>query len=418
MTTAQDPLPSVHPTIEQAKAVQPSTTGWRAIPGSIWALGFVSMFADISSEMIHSLLPVFLVSVLGASTLAVGLIEGIAESTALITKVFSGTLSDYLGRRKLLTTLGYGLAAFTKPLFPLASSVAWVVTARFVDRIGKGIRGAPRDALIGDIAPLHLRGACYGLRQSLDTVGAFAGPLVATVLMTFTLNSFRTVFWIAVVPAFVALALMVFVKEPENVQSAGKARSPIRAADFWQLGVAYWWLVLIGALLTLARFSEAFLLLRAQNIGLSVGLVPLVLVAMNLTYAVSAYPAGYLSDRIDRRFVLAAGFGVLIGSDIVLALAMGVWQVMAGVVLWGLHMGLTQGLLAALVTDTTPSRLRGSAFGVFNLASGVAMLIASFLAGWLWDQYGPQATFYAGAVFTTLALIGLLIRRSSDRGTE
>jgi MFS family permease len=369
------------------------------------------MFADISSEMIHSLLPIFLVSVLGASALAVGLIEGIAEATALITKVFSGPLSDYLGRRKFLTTLGYGLAAFTKPLFPLAHSVAWVVTARFVDRIGKGIRGAPRDALVGDIAPLHLRGACYGLRQSLDTVGAFAGPLMATMLMALTLNSFRIVFWIAVVPAFLALALMIFVKEPETVRSAGKPQSPIRATDFWQLGAAYWSLVLIAAVLTLARFSEAFLVLRAQNIGLPVALVPLVMVVMNVAYAVSAYPAGHLSDRMDRRFVLAAGFAVLIGSDIVLALATGVWQVMAGVTLWGLHMGLTQGLLAALVADTTPSPLRGTAFGVFNFTSGVAMLIASFLAGWLWDQYGPQATFYAGAGFTTVALFALMIRR-------
>jgi len=418
MITNQDSLPEAGATIEPAEATQPLPGGLRAIPGSIWALGFVSMFADISSEMIHSLLPVFLVSVLGASTLAVGVIEGIAESTALITKVFSGTLSDYLGRRKLLTTLGYGLAAFTKPLFPLAPSVAWIVTARFIDRIGKGIRGAPRDALVGDIAPLHLRGACYGLRQSLDTVGAFAGPLVATILMALTLNSFRTVFWIAVVPAFVALAFMVFVKEAENVQPAGKARSPIRGADFWQLGVAYWWLVLIAAVLTLARFSEAFLVLRAQNIGVPVALVPLVMVVMNLAYAASAYPAGYFSDRMGRRLVLAAGFGVLIGSDFVLALATGVWQVMGGVVLWGLHMGLTQGLLAALVADTTPSHLRGTAFGVFNLASGVAMLIASFLAGWLWDHYGPQATFYAGAGFTTLALIGIVFGRPSGRGTE
>ncbi len=411
MTTTPDSLPRAPTTIEQANDVQHLPNGLRAIPGSIWALGFVSMFADISSEMIHSLLPVFLVSVLGASTLAVGLIEGIAESTALITKVFSGTLSDYLGRRKLLTSIGYGLAAFTKPLFPLAPSVGWVVTARFVDRIGKGIRGAPRDALVSDIAPLHLRGACYGLRQSLDTIGAFAGPLMATILMALTSNSFRTVFWIAVVPAFLALALMIFVKEPETVRSADKPRSPIRGADFRQLGTAYWWLVLIAAVLTLARFSEAFLVLRAQNIGLPVSLVPLVMVVMNVVYAVSAYPAGHLSDKIDRRLVLAAGLVVLIGSDVVLALATGVWQVIAGVALWGLHMGLTQGMLAALVADTTPSHLRGTAFGVFNLASGIAMLIASFLAGWLWDQYGPQATFYAGAGFTTAALIGLMIRR-------
>jgi MFS family permease len=401
----------VLPKIETAKGARPLAHGLRAIPGSIWALGFVSMFADISSEMIHSLLPMFLVTVLGASALAVGLIEGIAEATALITKVFSGTLSDYLGRRKFLTALGYGLAAFTKPLFALAPSVAWIVTARFVDRVGKGIRGAPRDALVGDIAPPHLRGACYGLRQSLDTVGAFAGPLMATIFMVLTLNSFRTVFWIAVIPAFVALALMIFVQEPETVRPEGKPRSPIRGADFRQLSAAYWWFVLIAAVLTLARFSEAFLVLRAQNIGLPIALVPLVMVVMNVVYAVSAYPAGRLSDKMDRRLVLAAGFMVLIVSDVVLALATGVWHVIAGVALWGLHMGLTQGLLATLVADTTPSPLRGTAFGMFNLASGIAMLIASFLAGWLWDQYGPQATFYAGAGFTTAALIGLTIRR-------
>jgi MFS family permease len=381
--------------------------GLRAIPGSIWALGFVSMFMDISSEMIHGLLPVFLVSVLGASTITVGFIEGIAEATASITKVFSGALSDYFGKRKLLAALGYGLAAFTKPLFPLAPSVGWVVAARFIDRIGKGIRGAPRDALVGDLAPPHLRGASYGLRQSLDTVGAFAGPLLAIGLMALTLNDFRAVFWIAVVPAFVALALMIFgVQEPEARREPGAARSPIQAADFRQLGAPYWWLVVIAAVLTLARFSEAFLILRALSLGLPVALAPVVLVVMNIVYAVSAYPAGRLSDRLDRRLVLVAGVVALLGADVALALAGGLRLVMAGVVLWGLHMGLTQGLFAAMVTDTTPSRIRGTAFGVFNLVSGGAMLVASVLAGWLWDRYGAPATFYAGAGFTALALLG------------
>jgi MFS family permease len=363
--------------------------------------------------MIHSLLPLFLVSVLGASRLTVGLIEGVAEATALITKVFSGALSDYLGRRKFLTALGYGLAAITKPLFPLAHSVAWVVAARFIDRIGKGIRGAPRDALIGDISPPHLRGACYGLRQSLDTVGAFAGPLLASLLMALTLDSFRTVFWIAVAPAFLALALMAFVKEPDAPRRETGARSPIRRSELQKLGPAYWRIVTIAAVMTLARFSEAFLVLRAQDIGLAVALVPLTLVVMNVAYAASAYPAGRLSDLMERRFVLAAGLAVLIASDVVLALAGETWQVMAGVTLWGLHMGLTQGLFAALVTDTTPPSLRGTAFGIFNLASGVAMLIASFLAGWLWDVYGPPATFYAGAGFAALALLGLMAQRKA-----
>ena len=380
----------------------------RAIPRSIWALGLVSMLMDTSSEMIHGLLPVFLVSVLGTSTLTVGLIEGIAEATASITKIFSGALSDYLGKRKFLAALGYGLAAVTKPLFPLAPSVGWVVAARFIDRVGKGIRGAPRDALVADLAPPHLRGASYGLRQSLDTVGAFAGPLLAALLMALTLNDFRFVFWIAVVPAFLSLAVMIFgVSEPETRQEPGAARSPIRATDFRRLGAPYWWLVLIAAVLTLARFSEAFLILRARSLGLPVALAPVVLVVMNVLYAVSAYPAGHLSDRVDRRLVLVAGCVVLIGADVALALAAGVWLALAGVALWGLHMGLTQGLFAALVADTTPGRLRGTAFGVFNLASGGTMLAASVLAGWLWDQYGAPATFYAGAGFTGVALLGL-----------
>ena len=391
--------------------------GLRAIPRSIWALGLVSMLMDTSSEMIHGLLPVFLVSVLGASMVSVGLIEGIAEATASITKVFSGALSDYLGKRKLLATLGYGLAAVTKPMFPLAQSVGWVVTARFVDRIGKGIRGAPRDALVGDLAPPHLRGASYGLRQSLDTVGAFAGPLLAVLLMALTLNDFRLVFWIAVIPAFLSLAVMIFgVTEPEARREPGTAHSPIRAADFRQLGAPYWWLVLIAAVLTLARFSEAFLVLRAQSVGLPITLTPAVLVVMNVVYAASACPAGRLSDRVDRRRVLAAGCVALVVANVVLALADGVWLALAGVVLWGLHMGLTQGLFAAMLTDATPSRIRGSAFGVFNLVSGGAMLIASVLAGWLWDRYEAPATFYAGAGFTIVALAGLW--KTLTRGTQ
>ncbi|HLC43039.1 MAG TPA: MFS transporter [Methylomirabilota bacterium] len=411
MTTSPNPPPPG--AVESVNA--PLAYGLRAIPTSIWALGFVSMFMDISSEMIHSLLPVFLVSVLRASAVSVGLIEGIAEATASITKVFSGTLSDYLGRRKLLTAVGYGLAAFTKPLFPLAPSVAWVVAARFIDRVGKGIRGAPRDALVGDIAPPHLRGACYGLRQSLDTVGAFAGPLAATALMALLSNDFRAVFWIAVVPAFLSVTTLIFgVQEPEASRPLGEARSPIQAGNIMRLGAPYWWIVLIAVILTLARFSEAFLILRVQQIGLPFALVPLVLVVMNAVYAISAYPAGHLSDRIDRRLLLLVGFVVLIGSDMVLALATGVWQALAGVALWGLHMGLTQGLFAALVADTTPSELRGTAFGLFNLASGVAMLVASVLAGWLWHQYGPPATFYAGAGFTATALVSLMtLRRRS-----
>jgi MFS family permease len=384
--------------------------GLREIPGGIWALGLVSLFMDMSSEAIHSLLPVFLVSVLGASTLSVGLIEGIAEATAAITKVFSGFLSDYLGERKFLTGLGYAVAAFTKPLFALAPTVAWVFTARFADRIGKGIRGAPRDALIGDIAPAHLRGACYGLRQSLDTVGAVLGPLLALTLMAMLADDFRAVFWVAVIPALIAVAILIIgVREPARPPSEGRGRAPITLADLYRLGRAYWWIVLVGTALTLARFSEAFLVLRAQTAGLGLTWVPLVMVVMSAVYSLSAYPAGKLSDRIDRRWVLAAGFVVLILADLILGLAGSAWQVMVGVALWGLHMGLTQGLLAAIVADTADAELRGSAFGLFNLVTGAVLLAASVLAGWLWQRYGAPVPFFAGAVFTVIALTGLIL---------
>ena len=377
-------------------------------------MGFVSLFMDISSELIHSLLPVFLVSVLGASVLSIGFIEGVAEATAAITKVFSGTLSDYLGKRKMLMVIGYGLAAVTKPMFPLAGSTAWIFSARFIDRIGSGIHGAPRDALIGDIAPSHLRGACYGLRESLDTCGAFAGPLLAIAFMVLLANDIQAVYWIAVIPAFISVAILIFaVKEPEKPRSEGKARSPIQVKDLGQIGAAYWWLVIVGAVISMARFSEAFLVLRAEHVGLAIALVPMVFVVMNVVYAVSAYPAGTLSDRMDRRIVLAVGLVVLIAADVVLALATGIWLAMAGVVLWGLHMGLTQGLLAAMVADATAPEIRGTAFGIFNLVTGLALLGGNLVAGLLWDHYGPSATFFVGAGITAVALAGLVALQGS-----
>ncbi|NOJ40432.1 MFS transporter [Bradyrhizobium australiense] len=382
----------------------------RDIPASVWVLGFVSMLMDISSEMIHALLPIYLVSVLGASMVTVGVIEGIAEATASITKIFSGALSDWLGKRKWLAAAGYGLAALTKPVFPLAPTVGWLVAARFVDRIGKGIRGAPRDALVADLSPADLRGASFGLRQSLDTVGAFVGPLLAIALMWWTSDSFKAVFWFAVVPAFLALALIVFaVREPERPKALRTVRNPISLAEIKNLGVAYWWVVAVASVFTLARFSEAFLILRAQNVGVPIALVPAVLVAMNIVYALAAYPAGVISDRMNRTAVLAGGILLLVAADIVLALLPSVGGVALGVVLWGLHMGLTQGLLAALVADTAPAELRGTAYGFFNLLGGVAMLAASIVAGALWDITGPQGTFLAGAGFALVALAGLLM---------
>jgi MFS family permease len=378
------------------------------LPRGIWALGFVSMFMDISSEMIHALLPIYLVTMLGTSTLTVGVIEGIAEATANITKIFSGALSDWLGNRKLLTTIGYGLAAFTKPVFPLAPTVGWVVAARFVDRIGKGVRDAPRDALVADLAPAELRGASFGLRQALDTVGAFIGPLAAIVLMTLSAGNFRFVFWIAVLPAFVALAVMVLaVKEPGRREAGARPR--LRLADIRRLSGRFWVTAAIATVLTLARFSEAFLILRSQNVGLTVALAPVVMVVMNIVYALAAYPAGALSDRAGRGGLLAIGIGCLIVADFILALGSTITLVMTGVVFWGLHMALTQGIFASLVADTAPEDLRGTAFGVFNFAGGIAMLAASILAGGLWDAFGPTATFLAGAGFAVIALAGLLL---------
>lgn len=380
----------------------------RDIPTGVWALGFVSMLMDISSEMIHALLPIYLVTVLGTSMATVGVIEGIAEATASITKIFSGALSDWLGKRKLLAAIGYGLAAFTKPIFPLAPTVGWLVTARFVDRIGKGIRGAPRDALVADISPAHLRGASFGLRQSLDTIGAFIGPLLGIGLMWWTADNFKAVFWFAVIPAFLALALIIFaVREPDRPQGLRKIKNPISLTEIRNLGAPYWWVVAIATAFTLARFSEAFLILRAQNVGLPIMLVPAVLVVMNIVYAMAAYPAGVMSDRVNRIAVLAIGIVLLIAADLALALLPSMTGVACGVVLWGLHMGFTQGLLATLVADTSPAELRGTAYGFFNLLGGLAILAASIIAGILWDVAGPQATFFAGAGFALVALAGL-----------
>jgi MFS family permease len=375
------------------------------------------MLMDTSSELIHSLLPVFLVTVLGASAFTVGLIEGAAESVALIVKVFSGTLSDYLGRRKALAVTGYALAALSKPLFALASSPGMVFVARFSDRIGKGIRGAPRDALVADLAPTGMRGAAYGLRQALDTVGAFTGPLLAVGLMLVWSGDFRAVFWVAVIPAALAVILLLFgIREPGS-PPRGKGTRPIRWSDLKRLSRAYWWTVLIGAALTLARFSEAFLVLRASDGGVPAAWIPLVLVAMNVVYATSAYPFGRLSDSVSHTRLLVLGLVVLIGADLVLGFAGSLGSVLLGVALWGLHMGITQGLLATMVADTAPADLRGTAFGFFNLLSGVTMLVSSPLAGLLWDRAGPSFTFYAGVFFCLLALAAIGLRGRRDRVT-
>ncbi|WP_217588730.1 MFS transporter [Burkholderia sp. GbtcB21] len=394
-----------------------STRILRQIPRSVWVLGCVSLLMDVSSEIIHSLLPMFLMVGLGASATTIGVIEGIAEATAPVVKVFSGTLSDYLRNRKWLAVAGYGLGALSKPLFAIAPTIGVVVTARIVDRIGKGIRGAPRDALVADVTPVHLRGAAYGLRQSLDTVGAFLGPLLAVAIMLMWRDDFRLAFWLAVIPGMLAVALLAFgIEEPARAPG-DKRINPIRRDVVKQLGARYWWVVAVGAVFALARFSEAFLVLRAMGGGVPVALVPLVMVAMNVVYALSAYPFGKLADTTSHTKLMVAGLVMLIAADLVLAHGTHWGTVLVGVALWGLHMGMTQGLLATMVAQAAPSELRGTAFGVFNLLSGVATLVSSVVAGILWDRAGAAATFYAGAVFSAATIV-LLVRLRGSFGTE
>jgi MFS family permease len=381
-------------------------SGLRQMPRNVWVLGFVSLLTDVSSEMIHGVLPMFLVSSLGASALTVGAIEGIAEATASVVKVFSGSLSDRLGRRKELAILGYGFSTLVKPLFALASSPALVLLARFGDRVGKGIRGAPRDALVADSTDASNRGAAYGLRQSLDTVGAFLGPILATVLMMGSGQNFRWVFWLAVIPAVMAVGLLwVGVREPRRSQP--KAVSPLRWATLRTLGRNYWILVAVALVFNLGNSSEAFLLLRAQEVGVSPALVPLALVVMNGTYALSAYPLGLLSDRIGRYGLLTGGFALYALVYLGLAYVQNAWQMGILLGLYGVHLGMTQGSLLALVADSVPAGLRGTAFGFVNLAVGVAVLPASLVAGVLWVSLGSWAAFLVGSGFAVVA-IGLL----------
>jgi len=382
------------------------------IPTGIWALGFVSLLMDASSELVHSLLPALFLS-LGIGMATVGFIEGVAEATASITKIFSGALSDWLGKRKILAIVGYGLATITKPLFPLAQSAEVLFLARFIDRIGKGIRGAPRDALIADITPPEIRGEAYGLRQSLDAAGAFIGPLLAIALMALLSDNIGLVLWFALIPAVLCMAFLIFwVHEPDAIP-AGKDRGhkpgfSLRITELTHMGGSFWFITSIGALFAMARFSVAFLALRAMDLGLPIGLSPFVLVLMSVVFSLSSYPVGLLADRIERRYLLAFGFATLILAQLLLANATDYLLVMIGVAIWGVHLGLTQGVLAALVADCAPQHLRGSAFGIFNLVNGIALLFASLVAGVLWQMLGAATTFYAGAAFAGIALLLLL----------
>ncbi|MDQ6620591.1 MAG: MFS transporter [Pseudomonadota bacterium] len=381
-----------------------------AIPRAVWALGVVSLCMDLSSELIHAILPLYLAVGFGTSAFTIGIIEGVAEALALVVRMFSGALSDRFRRRKPLVVIGYGLAALSKIVFPFAPGVSWIVGARFADRIGKGIRGAPRDALIADIAPAEVRGASFGLRQSLDTVGALLGPLAAIAALAYFHDAFRPALAVAVVPAFVAVALLVVtVHEPRATGTSMEPRPKVELRRIATLGRAFMVVVTISAVLTLARFSEAFLVLRAHDVGADVANAPWVMVAMSCVYALVAYPTGRAVDRGHTWGLLNAGFLALIVADVVLARASSPWAVYAGGALWGLHMGLTQGLLAALVAAHAPADLRGTAFGFLNLVSGIALLLASVLAGWLWQTRGAPAAFYSGAVLTSLAWAALMV---------
>jgi MFS family permease len=389
----------------------------RAVPKGVWTLGVVSLFMDMSSEMVHALLPIFLMGTLGASAAFVGLVEGIAEATASITKVFSGWLSDRLGHRKWLAVAGYAMAAITKPLFPLATSPMAILVARFVERIGKGVRGAPRDALVADLTQEGNRGAAYGLRQSLDTVGAFVGPLIAIGLMIVLAGDIRAVFAWAIVPAGIAVLLLIFgIKEPEAASGANESDKtgtpPIEWASLKTLSRAFWGVGALGGLVTLARFSDAFLVLRAQNVGLPIALVPAIMVVMNVIYSLIAAPAGAYSDKVGPERLLLGGMIAMIAADLVLALWPTVPGAFVGVMLWGLHMGLSQGILLTMVAATAPEALRATAFGLFNLVSGVLLLIASVLAGQLWEHIDPGAPFLAGAAFAGLAVVWLSVKLS------
>jgi len=379
------------------------------LPRNVWVLGFVSLFMDLSSEIYHALLPAFITMVLGLPATALGAIDGVAEATANLAKLFSGRLSDRSLKRKPWIMGGYGLAALSKPLFPLASDAPLVMLARFADRIGKGIRGSPRDAMIADETPPEIRGRAFGLRQALDTAGALLAPLLAIGLMALLASDIRKVFWIAIIPAAISFLLAWLVLREANEHLAPIKRSPF-FAGFRELDKETKRLLQVGFLFTLARFSEGFLILKGIDIGLSEAMSPLTLAIFNLAYVALAYPAGALSDRMQPRSILIAGMIVLIAGDMVLARTSNFAGLVVGTALWGAHMALTQGIFSRMIADSAPEELRATSFGAFYFVTGIGTLLASLGAGWLWDGQGPESTFLtsAGVAAAAVALLVLL----------
>jgi len=375
------------------------------IPKNVWALGIVSLLMDLSSEMILSILPIFLVTGLGVSVLTLGLIEGFAEGAASVIKAFSGMLSDYLKKRKILIVIGYGLSTLTKPFFALASTATWIFTARFVDRLGKGIRGAPRDSLIADSTSTKIRGTAYSLRQSLDTLGALLGPIIAIIILYLTTNNFRFVLWFAVIPAVLCIVVLIFgVKETALKKTVLKKKSYFLFKNFLKITPVIWLFFLTVFILNLGHFSEAFLLLRSQEIGLKVSFIPIVFVVMNVAYAIVAVPFGHLADKIGFFIPIVCGFLILVLSNIILALTNGIEWMFAGIIFWGIHLGMTQGLLLAIVAQLSPLELRGTSFGLLHAITGAALFVASLIAGYLWQYYNSGLIFIVSAIITSVGI--------------
>ncbi len=387
--------------------------GWRALPRNVWVLSVTSFLTDVSSEMLLNLLPLFLANVLGAGTAIIGLIEGLAETTASVLKVFSGWFSDRLGQRKWLTVAGYGLSSLAKPFLYFATSWSWILTVRVADRVGKGIRTAPRDALIADSIDESQRGLSFGLHRAMDTAGAFSGLLIAAAVVWATQATggvlhratFQSVVLLSIVPAVLAVLVLAFGAR-DIPRRDGATRAP--SLTLKGFDVRFRGFLLIVILFTLGNSSDAFLILRAQERGLSVLGVMGALLALNLVYSLVSSPAGVLSDRIGRRRVLVGGWLIYGLVYLGFALAGAGWQVWLLYALYGVYYGMAEGVARALVADIVRPEQHGTAYGVFNAAIGVTAFPASLIAGLLWQGLGPWKGFGPAAPFLFGAGLALL----------
>lgn len=378
---------------------------------NVWAAGLVSLLTDISSEMIVPVLPLFLTGVLGASAQVVGLIEGVAEFTASLVKSVSGWLSDRAGRRKPLMVLGYGVSNVVKPFLGLTGSWGQVLAIRFADRFSKGVRGAPRDALIADSTPTHLRGRAFGLHRGLDTVGAAIGPLTAALVLNLYAGNLRAVFWWTAVPGVLAVLLLVgFVRDTGRRAAGAAPTAPSPVMRGWSLSLQplvprLRWFVVVSTVFAIGNSADAFLVLRAQGLGLSVALVPIAYFLFNASYAVLSYPAGALSDKIGRRPVLLGGFIAFALIYAGFGAARHSWQVWILFLFYGIYYAGTEGIQKAYMTDHVGAEQRGTAVGILNAWTGLAALPASLIAGVMWDRFGQPATFYVSAAIAVLATL-------------